>query len=202
MNKVLIFTNKSSWIGISDEIRDRVEWKSYPNMTNPIMECVSGVYLVYDSIGINKLKDIFEACADDFFYILIHTKGHGKEVFAPWRQFCYILKGKHENDNEDLYLPTFDILTDENDNKLRRIINSIFLNNALIELLNECYAPNNNLDNSNAYRALRQDEEIRDDLESFKRKYETSKKLVDYLEDLRGLQYKIEEIFQISNSNS
>ena len=202
MNKVLIFTNKSSWIGISDEIRDRVKWKSYPNVTNPIMECVSGVYLVYDSICINELKEIFETHAEDFFYILIHTRGHGKEVFAPWSQRCYILKGKHENYDEDLYLPTFDILTDENDNKLRRIINSIFLNNALIELLNECYAPNNNLDNSNAYRALRQDEEIRDDLESFKRKYETSKKLVDYLEDLRSLQYKIEEKFQISNSNS
>lgn len=202
MNNVLILTNKSSWIGISYTIRKRIVWDSYPNATNPIMECVPGVYLVYDGIGVDKLKDFFEAHADDFFYILIHTKGHGKEVFAPWRQRCYILKGKHENYNEDLYFPTFDILTDEHDNKLRRIINSIFVNNALIELPDECFAPNNNLDDSNAYRALSQDEEIRDDLESFKMKYNASKKRTDYLEVLRGLQYKIEEKCQICKTTS
>ena len=192
MNKVLVFTNKNSWRGISDKIRDRVEWNSYPNGNNPIMECSSGVYLVYDSIDDIHLNQFFNVCSNDYFYILIHTSGRKKEDFAPWKDRCYILKGKHENSLNCLYNPIFDIITDKEGDKQNRIIMSFFVKNAILVLVNECNVPRNmNPNESNAFRAIYQMEEFRKELEEFAKKYEASAKLIDYKEDLERLQNRI-----------
>ena len=189
MIKVLIFTNQYSWRGISDNIRDRVEWDDYPNERKPYMECASGIYLVYDKIN---PKLIFNDFADDcFYYVLIHTCGVKKEVFVPWKNKCYILQGKHENNQKDLYYTAFDIITDSEANKQIRIINSIFVKNALMVFVDECNAPGSDLDKSYAYCAICQLEVFKKDLELFKQKYKASKKLIDYREDLQCLKEKI-----------
>ena len=163
MNKVLVFTNKNSWRGISDKIRDRVEWNSYPNGNDPIMECSSGVYLVYDSIDDIHLNQFFDVCSND-----------------------------HENSLNCLYNPIFDIITDKEGDKQNRIIKSFFVKNAILVLVNECNVPRNmNPNESNVFRAIYQMEEFRKELEEFAKKYEASEKLIDYKEDLERLQNRI-----------
>ena len=192
MNKVLVFTNEVSWRIISDKIRDRVEWNPYPNGNNPVMECSSDVYLVYDSIDDIRLNHILDNYSDDYFYILIHTSGRQIKDFTPWKNRCYILKGKHENTPQNLYNPVFDIITDKEGDKQNRIIKSVFVKNAITVLVDECNVPHNMKPNeSNAFRAIYQMKEFRKELEEFTKKYEASDKLMDYKEDLECLQNKI-----------
>ena len=100
-----------------------------------------------------------------------------------------IKMGKHENYAKDLYLPTFDIITDGEGNKLERIIKKIFqpIEEAALELLSECLVPKNKLEESDAYFTLSQKEEFRPELEAFKMKYDASEKYSDYEEDLARL---------------
>ena len=210
MNKVLVFTNKDSWGGISRSIRNRVKWNdSYPdgNMSvryvdyqngESTLKGVSelseeGVYLVYDKIDRQLLKQLLDGCEHDSLYVLIHSNGdyNKKEVFDPWQNVCHIeiKEGLHVFSSAKYYTPLFDILTDAEGNKLERSIKRIFmpLKEAALELLNECLVPKRNLDESNAYGILYQKEELRKELDEFRKKYDASSNLKDYEADLERL---------------
>ena len=206
MDKVLVFTNEEKWENLQDDIQERVSWKIFPGVKQPVMECVlnsnnevelcavtelvhAGIYLVYDSINMQQLKPLLDNCPQDNLYILIHNHGCKMEDFCPWEQQCLIKKGKHENYNSELYLPAFDIITDNDGHKLERIIKRIFMpiKEAALELLSECLEPKINLEESNAYLTLCQKEELRPELEAFKMKYDASENYGDYKEDLARL---------------
>ena len=209
MDKVLVFTREEKWENLRDDIQERVSWKVFPGVKQPVMECVvdsnnevelcavtelvhAGIYLVYDSINMQQLKPLLDNCPQDNLFILIHNHGCKMEDFSPWQQQCLIKKGKHENFDSDLYLPAFDIITDADGNKLERIIKRIFtpVNEAALELLNECLVPKRNLEESSAFGILYQKEEFRKELEEFRKKYDASSNLKDYkaeLEQLRDL---------------
>ena len=91
------------------------------------------------------------------------------EDFCPWEQQCLIKKGKHENYNSELYLPAFDIITDNDGHKQERIIKRIFMpiKEAALELLSECLEPKINLEESIAYLTLCQKEELKPELEAY-----------------------------------
>lgn len=203
MNKILIFTNESSWRCISDGIRDRVEWNPYPNENYPVMECTPGVYLVYDSIDDTGLKHLFEDCSNDYYYILIHTRGRQQEDFILWQDRCFIMRGKHDNNVKYYYNPVFDIITDVEGNKIERIVNTIFMpfEQAFSDLLHECLVPHKKLDDSNAYSILSQKEEIRGVLEEFKEKYEASENFCEYKEDWERMRNVIAGYIGIHNHN-
>lgn len=208
MNKALVFTNKESWVNISRKIRNRVKWNdSYPDGNMPVryvdyqngevtLKGVAelseeGVYLVYDMIDMQLLKQLLDGCEHDNLYVLIHTKGNykKKEDFDQWQNVCHfeIKKGLHAS--TPYYTPLFDILTDAEGNKLERSIKRIFmpLKEAALELLNECLVPKRNLDESNAYGILYQKEELRKELDEFRKKYDASSNLNDYKADLERL---------------
>lgn len=206
MDKVLVFTSEEKWGNLQDNIQERVSWDIYPNEKQPITECVvnsnkkvelcpvkelahAGIYLVYDSINMLQLKPLLDNCPNDNIYILIHNLGRKEEDFAPWKDHCYILKGKHENYAEELYLPVFEIITDDEGDKLQRIVKSIFMpiEEAVTELLHECHVPQKNLAESNSYRILYRKEEFKKDLDEFKKKYEASDSFDEYKEDLGKL---------------
>lgn len=206
MDKVLVFTNEEKWENLQDDIQERVSWKIFPGVKQPVMECVvnsnnevelcavtelahDGIYLVYDSINMQQLKSLLDNCPDDNIYILIHNHGRKMEDFSLWKQQCMIKMGKHENHPQNLYLPAFDIITDNDGHKLERIIKRIFMpiKEAALELLSECLEPKINLEESNAYLTLCQKEELKPELEAFKKKYDASENYSDYKEDLDRL---------------
>lgn len=82
-------------------------------------------------------------------------------------------------------LTRFDIITDGDGNKLERIIKRIFMpiKEAALELLSECLEPKINLEESIAYLTLCQKEELKPELEAFKKKYDASENYSDYKED-------------------
>ena len=61
------------------------------------------------------------------------------------------------------------------------------LKEAALELLNECLVPKRNLDESNAYGILYQKEELRKELDEFRKKYDASSNLKEYEADLERL---------------
>lgn len=206
MDKVLVFTSEEKWENLQDDIQERVNWDIFPNEKQPITECVvnsnnevelspvkelahAGIYLVYDSVNMQQLKALLDNCPNDNLYILIHNHGRKMEDFSPWKQQCMIKMGKHENHPQNLYLPAFDIITDADGNKLERIIKRIFMpiKEAALELLSECLEPKINLEESNAYLTLCQKEELKPELEAFKKKYDASENYSDYKEDLDRL---------------
>ena len=191
MDKVLVFTNKDSWCGISDGIRDREYGRrlseQYPTPADPVLEpeFAPGVCLVYDGI---ELPQLFDGHPSDHFHVLIHTRGRQLDDFKPWENQCEFRVGKHENYVEYWYYPVFDIITDEDGNKLERIIQSVFMTEeAALDFLNDCLIPGLDLDESLAYYTLYQREEYREGLEKFRKKYESSESLDDYMEDLTRL---------------
>lgn len=203
MDKVFVLTNVRSWRGISEEIRDRVEWNPYPNENNPVLQCVPGVYLVYDSIDDNRLNQLFNDCQNDHLYILIHTNGHQYEKFDQWKNQCTIKRGKHENDREELYYSVFEIITDSSGDKVGRIIKAVFLTyeEAVLELLNECRFPKINLDDSYAYITVSQKEEVKKELEKFKWVYESRDSYDEYQEDLEQLRKVLVSHFSSNHSS-
>ncbi len=207
MDKVLVFTNKDSWGCISRGIRNRVKWASFPDVSNPVWYVdyqngevllkevtdlsEEGVYLVYDTIDLQQLKQLFDKYPQDHLYVLIHSKGRKKADLEPWKEtYCLeIREGLHVFSSAKFYTPLFDIVTDADGNKLERIIKRIFMpiKEAALELLSECLEPKINLEESNAYLTLCQKEELKPELEAFKKKYDASENYSDYKKDLDRL---------------
>lgn len=211
MDKVLLLTNFDSWyLGIPSKIRKRVSWdeETYPNKNNPIVLCVTtkgsgatlqpvgdlsseGVYLVFDGINRAKLDAMLDACEQnhDRVFILYHSSGYYNHpsAFSPWKQL-FPKKGMHEEGKQNLYEPAFDKLTDSEGDKLYRIIDAVFMPSyeAVLDLLQECLVPNKNLEQLPCYQTL-SEEGFAETLEVFRKKYESSKNLCEYKEDLAGL---------------
>lgn len=212
MNKVLIFTNAQRWNQLKAEFDvDDVLWNakynaiadklvlkySIVNGTAVLQEPLKlsadqeGIYFVYDKINEREFKPILGQCNNDDVFVLLHSEGITGNVFGPNAQVLY---GNHDTEDRHFYYPLFDLLTrveagDSEADKLICIINKIFkvFKEAALELLSECLEPKTNLEESNAYLTLCQKEELKPELEAFKKKYEASENYSDYKEDLDRL---------------
>lgn len=204
--KVLVFTNYGSWYRGLPEITKRVDWyDSYPEISNPLVKCVSepgaettlqpvnnlsaeGVYLVFDEISQNMLATLLDECTqnNDRLFILLHTRGYytDSKDFESWQKNCSFAKGMHESGIKNKYEPVFDILTDKLGDELNRIINSIFmpLDNAINTFLDECAEPKKKLENLLSYHILCE-EGFKDAMEAFRNKYESCQNYLEYAEE-------------------
>lgn len=207
MNIILVFTNKTSWIGISKAIRTRVSWeKTYPNETNPItfytanrsLQSVDnlseeGVYLVYDAIDTERLRSILNQCPNVNYFVLIHSIPD-TSFFSDWDKQSVVVRGRHENDNEEKYYPLFDILTDDKPDKTNRIIKSVFIDAVESNFISGCSYPHNNSNQFRlAYRILREQPDLKDAVEEFMSVYEQSDDWSAYREHLNKLKHRISD---------
>lgn len=206
MDKVLVFTNYESWYRGLPKITERVDWyDSYPEISNPLVKCVSepgtettlqpvnnlsseGVYLVFDEISQNMLATLLDECTqnNDRLFILLHTRGYytDSKNFESWQKNCFFAKGMHESGIKNKYEPVFDILTDKLGDTLNRITNSIFmpLDNAINSFLDECAEPKKKLENLFSYHILCE-QGFKNELDAFLKKYESCQKSSEYAED-------------------
>lgn len=204
--KVLVFTNYGSWYRGLPEITKRVDWyDSYPEISNPLVKCVSepgsetilqpvsnlsdeGVYLVFDEISQNMLATLLDECTqnNDRLFILLHTRGYytDSKDFESWEKNCSFAKGMHESGIKYKYEPVFDILTDKQGDELNRITHSIFmpLDNAINTFLDECAVPKKKLENLLSYHILCE-EGFKDAVEAFRNKYESCQSSSEYAEE-------------------
>lgn len=209
MDKVLVFTNINSGVlglpAIMKKVRENKDWKySYPNENSPIAICVEnqgasatlrpindfseeGIYLVYDEIDNYLLDNLLKECKhnNDRLCVLIHSRGDYNDLnYFNVRNNIYTLRGIHEQERIHFYEPVFDIIIDKDDNKLARVINSIFMPEVIKGFLHECLVPNNkNLLNTPSYHFLYQGD-FKGALESFMKRYESSNSLEEYKADL------------------
>ena len=214
MDKLLIFTNYTSGILLS-QIEDKSEWRaSYPVGSRPIVLCVNnlngdtllkpvnnifdeGIYLVYDEIDKCLLEKMFSECEqkNDRICVLIHrSKGKYKDLgyFDQWKNI-YPLQGMHIDidSKEYLYKPIFDIIIDTKvKNKLNRIINTFFLPEVIQNFLSNCLVPNKNLRNTTSFHFL-SNGGFENALGSFLDKYESSNTPEDYKEDYTKLKQSL-----------
>lgn len=153
----------------------------------------ASVYLVYDRIDRNLLKQLLDNCRQDVLCVLIHTPGENMERvayedFISWKDNTIVIQGMHENTEETHYYPLFKILADNEDEKVERIIDSIFLDEVKSRFVKEFSTPNKTIGQSVTYRILQQTDRFKKPMEDFRKKYETSKTREEYVEDLIRLQ--------------
>ena len=212
--KVLVFTQKGKWINFDDEILQRVNqasWNNqYPNNNNPIVKCgfsgsaflipidlnklfdEEGVFLVYDSMDSNSFMILKQQCAGDQVYLLTHSSGIWKQNnFINWKVFT--LSGTHNNRDEDIYYPLFDILTDSMGDKMNRIVNTIFkpriLMNSIYQFMLGCSVPKNQDPQlQQAYQSLLVIDGLKEEVENFYNHYKDCDQEEDYQEAFRELE--------------
>jgi hypothetical protein len=194
--KVLVFTCYDKWsVNLPNSVKIP-EWAdSYPDDSrHPIKECVfnpesptpntledidvdclgdkTGVFLVFDDI--NPKGDVFKKlkqCDGQDLFILAHTSGKCKtECFVGWEAF--VLEGSHQPDAKFHYTPLFEILTDNEGNKLNRIIDKVFKPynklEIVLQFLHGCMTPNNDDDTFKSARdRLLAEKSIENDVRRF-----------------------------------
>ena len=218
MDKVFIFTRIDRWDDVARTIKDRVpSWRNnYPIRPRSIVMCncntlkspaslvpknnigAGGVYLLYDNMPTSDLDKLFQSCQNDKKYILIHTNGTSSTYdFGQWNN-CVVRHGMHENFPTEKYYCVFDILTDNADNKLQRIIDNVFapILDEVLQFLNGCLIPQNQstkfLGAWNKLQAdLANDTALRNDLENFMRIYNSEQSLNGYEGELATLSDKL-----------
>lgn len=162
---VLILTNYEKWGGIRSRFNtiDQDAWSQYyPDDLKPVSKCdyingetilrwvdldnpdnTEGVFLIYDSMDINKLEQLKEFCQGNDIYVLIHRHGDiQQENFNGWnvKEFR---DGSHSFQTSDNLISVFDILTDTEPNKMERIINKVFTPDLeiVLKFLHQCLFP-------------------------------------------------------------
>ena len=159
MNKVLIFTNGSSFEGFSDDVKAKIKLLgSYPDANHPIMWLdeneqlelkpvdnlnLEGVYLVYDDMDVSTITSLLRLCENDNLYVLTHTRGiEQKNILSLHLANCLALPGNHENNRKGKYKPVFDILGNESKkNKTECVIKEVFKPSMekVLAFLNICF---------------------------------------------------------------
>lgn len=215
--KILVFTRFEQWNNF-DILPGRVEeanWDdNYPDKDNNILivKCVfledskkvflvpidlnkfsneEGVFLVYDSMDQNSFKTLEKQCEGDVVYVLTHSSGIWKQNgFSNWK-VCP-LSGTHNNRNEDVYYPLFDILTDDKGDKMNRIVNTIFkpriLKDTFYHFMLGCGVPKNQDPQlQQAYQSLLEIDELKDEVEKFYDHYKDCDREEDYKKAFREL---------------
>lgn len=139
MNKVLVFTNAERWNEFNSNLfhYDEPEWDDrIQNIENDMVyKCIvdtrnkailqptddisgEGVYLVYDEIDAETLKNMLLTCKNDIIYMLYHSNGINpsdiKGLDLNW------VKGSHTPNS--YYNAVFRFLIDEKPDKTERII--------------------------------------------------------------------------------
>lgn len=149
MNRVLIFTDAIRWKQMDDSLLDQVAddptWKTeYPGQGGPqVAECIfrtgkaaslrrvsdcerEGVYLVYDFIDPESFERIKEQCGKDGeLYVLYHGNTPSVQLGFDALSNCTSRMGHHENDEDEPYFIILGYLTDNNDDKLGRIVDKL-----------------------------------------------------------------------------
>ena len=209
---VLIFTNSGSWRGLDKDLRGRVKdlWNThrsetvrvmsdYPSQATPLVRCcekpdapvslepvsagdiTDGVYLVFDEMEKGLFDQVMARTQAGESYVLVHTQGYTIEQI-PYGESRTVRNGKHEQTDETLYTPVFDILTDNGADKLARIVKLLkpadkeVLKNTILTFLIGCMKPKDNLKGESpafrkAYADLLSHKEIGDQVRLF---YESS----------------------------
>lgn len=153
-NRIFVLTNSVSFAGFSKDLRDPIKkMGSYPDYQQPyvyfdesertlkVTEDMhkSGLYLVYDYAyedteeGARKLKEQIENVQGEIF-VLTHNKGITREheIFSG-KGNLNLFYSWHENLSNSLYFNLFKILCDDKQNKVERILLSVF--NQSLELV-------------------------------------------------------------------
>lgn len=164
----------------------------------------AGVFLVYDSMDENSFKILEQQCSDHEVYVLTHSTGTCQQNrFGTWQKKPSVLSGTHDNEKEHRYYPLFDILTDDKDEKLNRIIDTIFKPynklETILQFLHGCLVQNNDDDSFlAAYNKLFDDNNIKDVVKDF---YENidSNQSKNYIVTLAGLRDNLLEFALTKN---
>lgn len=200
--KVLVFTDPDTWIrNISKKII-KSSWKdSYPDSGIPIRECIfqnnetvlqevdlkhpeenaskEGVYLVYDEIDDAEFESLRKMCEDNELYVLTHSRGRDKANVEAYLKEkisdVHLFEGTHDNESAHHYYLVFKILTDNNDDKLNRIINEVFKPQSVLEtvllFLHGCLGGEKNIELDSAKATLCSIGEIEGVVEDFYENY-------------------------------
>ena len=209
MDKILVFTNYDSGYQGLPAVKKIDDWYDlYPDESHPIVLCLyddqikapllqsvsgfpnEGIYLVFDKIESSLLDKFLCECEqkNDRICVLTHSRGNYADLsyFNKWNN-VYPLRGMHIEGNKYWYEPVFDIIINPyENNKLNRIINTIFLPEVIQNFLSECLVPNKNLRNTTSYHFLSHGG-FENALGSFLDKYESSNIPQDYKEDYTKL---------------
>lgn len=170
--KVLVFTQTGKWINLVELAKKMKEKREtwidkYPNKDKPISKFgfsndtgayldeidingisnEEGIFLVYDNIDNDRFETLKEQCDGDKVFVLTHTTGTcQRSSFNDWSMNPFVLSGSHTNEKTDFYNPLFDILTDQDGDKMERILNTIFMPQSNLEtvlrFLHLCLDPN------------------------------------------------------------
>lgn len=219
MDKILIFTNYSSWQRIfnTEEMRNEFGWNSLFNdgfgNTYKILKCsdeagpsnleirndfLEGeIFLVHDQILLEQLKPLLsEALSEkDLFFALVHTEGNYKDYLKA-AQNCHLKEGNHIADNIHCYLPAFNILKDNRGNKKDRMISQIFrpILDTVLCFLQGCLIPNNTTAEFNqAWDELNSIPQLAPLLSEFEKKFNQASQLEAYMGELATLRDKLLE---------
>lgn len=213
MNKVLVFTNAQRWNQLKPQfdtddslwnakyntIAEKLVLKYGINDEKAILEELpnlaideEGIYFVYDTIDATNLKQLLSQCADDEMFALIHDSGINKSCLGDG---LIVLKGCHDTEDDHYYYPLFDLLTSVEEcdtvaEKMYRIIDEIFLDEVIIEFLQEFSQPGKDMEKSSRYRTISNIDRYKEALATFKKKYEPSQSFEEYKEDL----FKLREV--------
>lgn len=217
MSKVLIFTNAVS--AAQTELYHRFE-NTYPIAEEPISrfsfdrnnaqlitvkDCKEdGVYLIYDGEKDSNYNSTFDSilsqCTDCNLYVLAHSFPERKNEFLKLGLRKPVI-GAHEPGDKNHYYPIFDILTDDKEDKMERIIKILTplkskeLLNTALQFFDGCMTPrNNDATFIHAYEELLRDEQLSETVRTF---YENKYKDNEYTDYLPSLKPVIDNVISI-----
>jgi len=156
MEKLLIFTNSLSIGNVDDEIEKKVVGIENISIKTPIQKFENGVLLPVSTLQEGEIFFVIDSMTredydkflttrkqDQLLYILYHIKGGKFNIdFTSKKEFEFPEIGQHIKDGGSKYREVTQILTDNQNDKKRRIIDLIFKRhnklNVALEFLHEC----------------------------------------------------------------
>lgn len=216
---VLVFTNYTKWLNLSNTIKDRVnydEWNiSYQNIkkdhvlrfTQEEGKCTltkvqqlsdGNIYLIYDNIADGELTALLENCNDSNLYTLTHSSGAIKYNWFKNRKNCRQEEGRHTNEHADLYYPFFNIITDPKPQKIERIIDEVFkpISEIVNKFLTYSMSPGNStVEFYTAYEILRKNPDLTKSIDEFIELYEQCDTFEGYQDEWIKIRDIIQDLF-------
>lgn len=143
MEKLLIFTNRLSLFNVDDEIKKKIVGIENISIETPIQKFENGVLLAVSALQDGEIFFIIDSMNqeeydqllttrkhDQLLYILYHIKGGKFNIdFTSKKEFEFPEIGQHIKDTGSKYKEVIQILTDNNNDKKKRIIDLIFKSN-------------------------------------------------------------------------
>lgn len=156
MEKLLIFTNRLSLANVDDEIKKKIVGIENISKGTPIQKFVDKVLTPVNTLQEGEIFFVIDSMTqkeydlllktrkqDQLLYILYHNKGGTFEIkFTANKEFEFPEIGQHIKDSGSKYKEVTQILTDNQNDKKRRIIDLIFKRhyklNIALEFLHGC----------------------------------------------------------------